>query len=1317
MSEHVNSNLTTSSEAAAALDPLRFPLRGSSLIEASAGTGKTFTIAMLYVRLVLGHAGTGGHGGGEDVKNIRALTPPEILVVTFTDAATKELRERIRARLVDAAGYFRADPDEVEIEAAALSTGDDLLHDLRAEYAAEHWPGCARRLQLAAEWMDEAAVSTIHGWCNRMLSEHAFDSDSLFSQTLETDQSALQAEVVRDYWRTFLTPLDAESAHDVRQWFASPLDLQRVVNRLLAHADLLPQAEAPESTLKEARDKQRAHLARLKENWTSWCDELQTILDEARDKKQFNAQKLNRANCQTWLEKLRAWAADPLMVRPAFDDKAAVWTRLTHAGLAEIWKVGEPPSHPALDAMEALRDALAAQPTAYYDLLCHAAHWVSQRFAAEEKKRSQMGFDDLLTRLRDALRSPNGERLADIIRKQYPVALIDEFQDTDPIQYEIFDRVYRIKENLEDTAIILIGDPKQAIYAFRGADIYTYLAARRACAGRLFTLKKNFRSTRAMVSAVNRCFEAAEERAAGPGAFLFRDSETGDNPLPFVAAEAAGRRDTLQIADGDSPAALTAWWMPPVESGVALSKDAYMRGMAAGCASEMVRLLNLGQAKKAGFVSDSAGAGAKGGNVGGTSGLKPLQPADMAVLVNNGEEARAIRTALAERGVRSVYLSDRDSVFQTEQAVELRHWLAACAEPDDGRLVRAALATATLGLDFADLDALTHDEIAWETRVMQFRGYRDSWRNKGVLPMLRQLLHDFQVPQRLIGRTAGAPVNGERVLTNLLHLAELLQQASTQLDGEHALIRYVDEELADQAGGGAGGDARQLRLESDAGLVQVVTIHKSKGLEYPLVFLPFAGNYRPAKAADMPLKWHDDEGQLRVTLDDVSVLPQVDRERLGEDLRKLYVALTRARYATWVGIAPIPGIELSALGYLLSGGRAIVPDELGQLLEQLRLDHADICVAEAPAAGSELFASRESQAERGAARTLSRAVREHWWIASYSSLRKVDGVIGGVSAHEPAVSPLAAAGTGEQHPAPDTRGQDVYQELAGAETPDDFADAAAAWQRTEAAGDYADVQVDSSLHGLPRGADAGTFIHELMEWAATEGFAEVVKNREMVRDTVARRCSVRGWARWIEPLTEWLLRLLREPLRIPLTSKSVVAPVTLSALETYVPEMEFWVATHDVDAQTLDRVVCDMTLDGAVRPALEPAQLNGMLKGFIDLVFEHDGRFYVADYKSNWLGPDDAAYTTAKMRAQILHSRYELQYVLYLFALHRLLKTRLPDYDYDRHVGGAVYLFLRGSHAESQGLFVDRPPRELIERLDALFANGVGREELAGDIA
>ncbi|MFP6560112.1 exodeoxyribonuclease V subunit beta [Paraburkholderia sp. B3] len=1253
------------------LKPLRFPLSGSRLIEASAGTGKTFTIAMLYVRLVLGH--------GEDLatdEGARAFTPPEILVVTFTDAATKELRERIRARLAEAAQVFRADPDEEAFDEG----GGDLLHELRDSYAREQWPACARRLELAAEWMDESAVSTIHGWCNRMLSEHAFDSDSLFSQTLETDQTELRAEVVRDYWRTFMAPLDAQCAQEVRAWFASPDALQPAIRGLLAHADLLPDAPEPVAALLEARTQARTALDALKAPWREWIDEVKALLDAARAKNQFDARKLNTRNCETWIEKLRTWAHDPDIEHPGFDEKAAVWTRLTPAGLAEIWKPGSaPPAHPAFAAMETLREALASRPDAREALLCHAARWVARRFEEEQARRSQMGFDDLLTRLLAALKQENGPRLAEIIRRQYPVALIDEFQDTDPVQYEIFDRVYRIGENDPGTAIVLIGDPKQAIYAFRGADIYTYLRARRACEGRLYTLKKNFRSTRAMVAAVNRCFDAAEQRREGSGAFLFRNAEENHNALPFVEAEANGLPETF-VADGVDPAALNVWWLPPADDGKPLGKTAYFAAMAQSCASGMVRLLNLGQAGAAGFA--------------GERGLRALQPSDMAVLVNNRGEAQAIREALAARGVRSVYLSDRDSVYQTPEAEDLRYWLAACAEPDDGRLVRTALASSVLGLRWDELDALSRDEIAWEARVLQFRGYRDCWRRKGVLPMLRRLLNDFHVPQRLLAEAG----HGERALTNLLHLAELLQQASTQLDGEHALIRYLDEQREDESAGG-GGDARQLRLESDAALVQVVTIHKSKGLEYPLVFLPFACAYRAVKPDDVPFKWHDESGALRVMLEaDAHVLHQADRERLGEDLRKLYVALTRARYATWVGYAPLAGVEASAFGYLAGGGAPLPAEETGARLEALRGACEDIEVAPAPEPQSEIFAMRGPAAERGPARVFPMRERERWWIASYSSLKTVEA------------APGAAPGTDGSdgaRAAPDTRGEDVFLELleAGA-PPDEEADfAPAAAPVIAPAGD--------TLHGFERGADAGSFLHDLMEWAANEGFSVIAQDPEAVHDQVARRCNVRGWSRWIEPLTQWLLHLVRTPLHLPPRESGSVTPVTFEKLDAYMAEMEFWVAAHRVDTLALDALVTAMTLDGAARPALDAARLNGMLKGFMDLVFEHEGRYYVADYKSNWLGPDDAAYTAERMRAQILHSRYELQYVLYLFALHRLLRARLPDYDYDRHVGGAVYLFLRGAHAPGQGLHFERPPRELIERLDALFAQHDAVEDVA----
>lgn len=283
----------------APLDTLRFPLHGSHLIEASAGTGKTFTIAALYVRLVLGHGGADAYG--------RALTPGEILVVTFTDAATQELRDRIRSRLAVAADAFRVDPGSI----GSASPGQDPWHGLRAEYPPEQWPVCARKLQLAAEAMDEAAVSTIHSWCNRMLREHAFDSDSLFTQELETDQRELLSEVVRDYWRSFMVALDADAVAEVRQWWSGPAALQVSIGGLLEHAGLLPAAlRAPAEALREALADRQQRLAEIKAPWSAWVDELQTLLDTARDKKQLNGSKLKKNNYDAWLQCLARWRDD-----------------------------------------------------------------------------------------------------------------------------------------------------------------------------------------------------------------------------------------------------------------------------------------------------------------------------------------------------------------------------------------------------------------------------------------------------------------------------------------------------------------------------------------------------------------------------------------------------------------------------------------------------------------------------------------------------------------------------------------------------------------------------------------------------------------------------------------------------------------------------------------------------------------------------------------------------------------------------------------------------------------------------------------------
>ena len=1208
---------------------LSFPLHGSQLIEASAGTGKTFTISALYLRLILGHGDEQGFG--------RELLPPQILVVTFTDAATKELRERIRTRLAEAARFFRGE----------LADADPLLQLLRDDYPEALWPRCASRLEVAVQWMDEAAVSTIHGWCQRMLREHAFDSGSLFTQSLETDHSELLGQVMRDYWRRYCYSMRGEALAWVRAHWISPDALLPRIRPLFARATAEQEEVEPQALIEATLQQRSEQLGQLKAPWAEWAEQLQQICRDAVAAKQVDGRKMQARFFEPWFDKLRSWATDEQALEL---DLGTGFTRLTPAGMAEAWKVGEPPQHPALHAMQSLPQQLQALPSPDVRLLEHAANWVSARFEVEKRRRAEMGFDDMLLRLQHALGQEAGERLAGLIREQFPVAMIDEFQDTDPVQYGIFERIYRISENRTETGLFMIGDPKQAIYAFRGADIFTYLAARRATAGRLHSLDTNFRSSQAMVGAVNRVFLQAEAREQGRGAFLFREGQ--DNPLPFIEVNAKGRGERLLI-EGQPTAALHCWRL---ESEEPVSSTLYRQQLAASCASQIVALLNGGQRGVTGF-SNADGL------------LRPCLPSDIAILVRDGREAQLIRSELAARDVRSVYLSDKDSVFAAQEAHDLLAWLKACAEPDSERLLKAALASLTLDQSLAALERLNQDERIWEDWVMRFRLYRETWQRQGVLPMLRRLLHDFKLPRTLIARS-----DGERVLTNLLHLAELLQQAAGELDGEQALIRHLAENLA---GAGQAGEEQILRLESDEQLVKVVTIHKSKGLEYPLVYLPFICTSKPVDGQRLPLTWHDEQGNAHLTLTpDEQQIARADDERLAEDLRLLYVALTRAQHACWLGVADLKRgnqkhsqLHRSALGYLLGGGQPLAASpQLTDWLHALQAGSTHIACASVPAPDEVRYLLPDDARELMPARKPRRSAAENWWIASYSALRVGDQTLGADSSQA--------------------------QQLMDDERVD-------AQQLREIPAESGDI------HRFPRGPGPGTFLHGLLEWAGREGFAEISANPELIERTVGQRCNRRDWTGWIPALSQWLGHMLNEPL--PLQAPG--AQLTLAQLRQYQIEMEFWFASHQVDVLRLDQLVTRHTHAGAARPAAQASQLNGMFKGFIDLAFELDGRYYVTDYKSNWLGPDTQSYNALAMEQAILEHRYDLQYVLYLLALHRQLRARLPDYDYDRDVGGALFIFLRGANRAGHGLYFAKPPRELIESLDALFRGALAPEQ------
>ncbi|UNB58839.1 exodeoxyribonuclease V subunit beta [Aeromonas hydrophila] len=1190
------------------LNTLRFPLHGERLIEASAGTGKTYTIAGLYLRLLLGHGPLieEGEDAGQPSAHERPLSVTEILVVTFTEAATAELRGRIRGRIHEARLAFLrgkvVDEDK-----------DPLLAELLKEVADHEL--AARRLLAAERQMDEAAVFTIHGFCQRMLKQNAFESGALFETEFLTDDSQLRLQAVSDYWRSEFYPVDKPLASAVRALWPSPAALLREMGSWLDNSELEMRPPAGDETLAARHQAAMARIEAVKREWLAQGDEIRRQTDG-------QVSRYTGKNYEGWLAKIAYWAQDEA-------SGYAIPKELERFGQTvleeNLKKGGAEPTLPLFSQIDAL---LASRPGIRDLILQRAAKVVRSRMQASKRQAHQLSFDDLLKDLDGALGSGLGERLCERIRATYRVAMIDEFQDTDPQQYRIFHRLYG---GHTDTALLMIGDPKQAIYGFRGADIFTYIQARRNVSAH-YTLGRNWRSSRALVAAVNGLFERAKDP------FIY------EADIPFLPVEAQGKSKALQL-DGKAAPVLHCWQLSGQPT---FNKGDYQSRMARATAVEIHRLLTLARAGKAQI------------------GDQPVKAGDIAVLVRTGAEGKLVQQELARLAIASVYLSNRESVLAQVEAREILLILHACQNPGEERSLRAALATGLFDLDAKALDELASDERAWESAVQEFMEYRKIWHKRGVLAMLRALLHRRNLASSLL-----ASPNGERRLTNFLHLGELLQQVSCELDGEYALLRWLGE----AASRPDGQDAEQvLRLESERKLVQIVTIHKSKGLEYPLVFLPFICSHR---AADTPLFHETDSAGNRTVLDLTGAeesLAEADRERLAEDLRLLYVALTRGVYATWLGLAPVRSgngkseqtdLHQTAIGYLLQKGEEGDAATLATALAELAQALPGVAVGEPSLTRPTPMPAEEEQLGEPQVRHFTGTLERDWWISSYSGLA--------AQGHGHSKGVLANPGFDDE----------VVTEAAAL-----AADLSTA-QQEEAP--------QPSIFTFPKGARPGTLLHSLFETidfqsAAGEPLAEHIATL-LVQDGFDES--------WAPVLQQQVEAVLDTPLETGFGE-----PVRLRDLapERKQVELEFFLPMGRVTAPALT-ALCQQhdPLSRGNKP-LSFATVQGMLKGFIDLVFEWQGRWYLLDYKSNHLGMSPADYSRSALEQAMAEHRYDLQYQLYSLALHRLLALRLPGYDFEQHFGGVFYLFLRGM--PQGGIFHTRPSRELVLGLDRLFSEG-----------
>ncbi len=1119
-------------------------LKGVTLIEASAGTGKTFSIAYLVLRLVVEEG----------------VPLQQILTVTFTKAATEELKTRIRAHLTAALRALEHPcADENLMKWVALREANGQMAQDR------------QRLVAALAVLDLAGIFTIHGFCQRLLREFPLESQQAFNTQLQPDLGDLKAQVVQDFWRKTFYPMPAHRVALMNQVPAISLDglLSWLNSVAQGPVDLVPEPMPWPDLWQELEA-----VWPIVQAWTA--EALPKIEAWVQAHAPFLMQSAHKA--------LDAFAQnpEPFMQMAGFlklvSKAQKVWKgQDVQVGREALWADFVAQIGPPTEAFSRLQAMLqSVEPSLKWACL----EDYRRQWNLLQQEQGVMGFDELVLRLTQTLAGGHAA-MQQAVSARYRAALVDEFQDTDAHQWTLFHTLFGAGAHF----LYLIGDPKQAIYRFRGADIQTYLQAAQTAQQRL-TLTHNHRSHPALVDAVNAVFSQVDQPFKLAG-------------LDFTPVSAGVKAD---VQGTPQTPAFEAWLWPLgwAES----SADARMHWVLRQVCLDVIQRLKS----------------------------QEYPPQACAVLVKTHTRAQILQAMLMSQGVPAV-IQSRESVFETPQAMSLWRILRAILHPSRNDWAREALNEPLFGIDGPQLFEMFQDlHPQFENWMTALQEAHVTWPLKGLMPAMMGLFERMQVLQVWAGQSSG-----ERRMTNGLHVIEWLQNEALELGLTPVqTFRHLEHWMRAPAQ-----EATQLRLESDADAVQIMTVHASKGLEYPVVYCPDLWREgRPVAQSAVRVKI-DGRWCVSASAQGREALKEVyEADLQAEQIRLIYVALTRAKSRLVVMMPPqlspdADWSEPSGLADLLAEG---VPDCAAMIERPLQEEQDD----PAPFAIAPALYSR---GEKKFNRTLSNVYR----LTSFSGLVK-----------------KSMADKAER------RSEDE------------------GWQGQQTHQDEGFV--------LPKGAHVGNLLHEVLE--AFE-FQALVAGLDAV--TLTRLCQRYGVLEMLKDGAQVLPQALEAfNALLHASVQSELDGFCLAQLpsDRCMKEMPFYMALKPAQTQELNACFARWGPEIPFQP-LEERALEGFLTGYVDLITQVDGRFYVLDYKSNALNN----YTCESLHAAMQQANYGFQGVLYTLALHRFLKHRLADYDYQRHMGGVRYLFVRGMRpsAPGEGVYAFCPSRALIEQLEALL--------------
>ncbi|WNC70207.1 exodeoxyribonuclease V subunit beta [Thalassotalea nanhaiensis] len=1199
----MNNVNSISKQTSQALHAETLPLNGCHLIEASAGTGKTFNITRIYLRMLLE----------------RRLSVENILVMTFTKAATEEIRGRIDEFLRDVLTHWQTYTND-ENNHYFYTLKQNLMVDGISDDAVKVI------IKNALINLDEASIFTIHGFCKRVLSEQAFASGMNFNAQMEADDSEVVLQACQDHYRILA---HADSLDDYQlfvQHWATPEAFLASFKGLL-YDDNLPTISDKQSLVSSLQV-----LATVAEQ--ELLEFEQCIFQALIDSKKGKARDTRVAEFEQllqFLKQLQSTNSDiENQLSNAPDFKFIAANRFSKSPVKAELKQAFKTTGELSKLIKGFGAALLKSEA--YSLAVVAVKAIKFKVLEAKRLKNMLNFDDLISELARALKNEqnsNEQPLTNALIEQYPVALIDEFQDTDPKQFSILTQLYfdHSKDDsgaIKQTALYLIGDPKQAIYGFRGGDIFTYLSAGELV-DQQWVMDTNWRSSAMMIEGYNHLFYGNELTSSAKDVFGFG--------IQYQPVQASINADKERLIDNKDHKALQFVDFKASEEFEyrGYIKTDFRKSMAHWVAAEVGRLLSEALLAT-------------------TVGSEPVKAADIAILVRDGGEAEDIKQALNTLNIASVYKSQRANLFLSDIAQQFVAVLNAIINHEDDRAFIQALSGPYFSYSPSKLYEVQNDEIVWERVRSEFNRLKAIWFKRGFMAMALKILHDYY---------PGSQQDNERQLTNIIHLFELLQTESQRLKQPQELMAYLTEQCQNPNQNEA-----ELRLESDADLIQIVTQHGSKGLEYPVVFVPFASRHKnPVKfgaSFKEVLRFHQQEGDFTVHLgDDALARQRMADEGYAEDVRLLYVAVTRAKHRCYLACTTFQEHDKSPLGKALQLSNGQSFSEGIQPLIAYAPQAIGLTIAEgADFKGS--LVETVTQLEQFTEQEFTGRIERDWWLSSFSALTR-----------------------NVRH--------------GGRNEPDRDPDEVSLNQLVS--------KKDVIRFAFQKGAKTGNLLHDVFEridfeqpnWQKDASY-NLTKFGEL--PSGFEQSDVYDW--------------LEDCLNTPYNEHNHTL-AQLSVEET-LREAEFYFPMENVDLGGLKRLLTQFRKSLGL-PEEELAQINselpafgqlkGMMHGFIDLIFCKDNKYFVCDYKSSHLGDKFSDYLPERLSINVIKNFYDLQFLIYSLALHRYLKRRVPNYSIETHFGGVYYLYLRGMSADNNdfcGVFFNSLTAELLQKLDHLFS-------------